>query len=134
MAQRLSEELSEEECWEKLRRRTVGRLAVSVAGTPDIFPVNYRLDNGTVVVKTAPGFKLAAVALGPAVAFEVDQLNEVERSGWSVVLRGEAAEIDRLEELLDADDLNISPWAGGEKSRYIRIVPTSISGRRIPEH
>ncbi len=131
MVQRLMQELTEDECWTKLRRRTVGRLAVSVAGKPDIFPVNYRLDGRTIVVKTAPGFKLAAVTLGPDVAFEVDQLDEAERSGWSVVVHGVASEIERMEELLDADDLELSPWAGGEKARYIRIQPEAISGRSI---
>lgn len=132
MPSRMLEELSVEECWRHLGGRTVGRLAVSVAGKPDIFPVNYRVDDQTLVVKTAPGFKLAAATLSPAVAFEVDHLDEVERSGWSVVVRGVAVELEQMDELLDADDLDLQPWAGGPKTRYIRIEPDEVTGRRIP--
>ncbi len=125
------EELSEDQCWALLADERVGRLAVSVANRPDIFPVNYRLDGSTVVVKTAPGFKLAAATLGTAVAFEVDRLDDEARTGWSVVIHGRASEIQRLEELLDADDLAVDPWAGGKKNHYIRIEPTEVTGRRI---
>ncbi|MGI9594627.1 MAG: pyridoxamine 5'-phosphate oxidase family protein [Acidimicrobiales bacterium] len=125
-------ELSTEECWWHLAEKSVGRLAVSVANRPDIFPVNYRIDGETIVVKTAPGFKLAAATLGSGVAFEVDQLDEAARTGWSVVVHGQATEIERLEELLDADDLEVGPWAAGTKNHYIRINPTAVTGRRVP--
>jgi len=36
--------LSEEECWALLSRRELGRLALTVQGEPDIFPVNYVVD------------------------------------------------------------------------------------------
>lgn len=125
------EDLTEDECWSLLTRHQVGRLAVSIQGSPDIFPVNYRVDGETIVVKTAAGLKLAAAALGKGVAFEVDALDEVRQSGWSVVLRGQATEIEEIEDLLEADRLLVEPWAGGEKNRYLRIAPTVVSGRRV---
>ncbi len=126
------EELSVEECWRHLALKSVGRLAVSIANRPDVFPVNYRLDNETIVVRTAPGLKLAAATLGDAVAFEVDSLDELMQTGWSIVVQGTAREIDGTEELLEADHLHVQPWAGGPKRRYLRIVPDRITGRRIP--
>lgn len=126
------QELSESECWWHLAEKTVGRLAVSIANKPDIFPVNYRIDGETIMVKTAPGLKLAAATLGPGVAFEVDEIDESDRSGWSVVVHGTASEVERLEELLDADDLRVDPWAAGTKNHYIRITPTEVTGRRVP--
>lgn len=125
------ETLSTDECWQLLAKASVGRLAVSIENRPDIFPVNYRLDEETIVVKTAAGLKLAAATLGQGVAFEVDSLNEMAHTGWSVVVRGNAEEIEQLEELLDADRLLIEPWAGGPKNRYLRITPTDIEGRRV---
>ncbi|MGB5759268.1 MAG: pyridoxamine 5'-phosphate oxidase family protein [Acidimicrobiales bacterium] len=124
-------ELSEEQCWWHLAEMTVGRLAVSVANRPDIFPVNYRIDGETIVVKTAPGFKLAAATLGDGVAFEVDKLDESARTGWSVVVHGTAAEVELLEDLLAADDLHVEPWASGSKNHYIRITPSDLTGRAI---
>lgn len=127
-------ELSEERCWELLSRKTVGRLAVAITNHPDIFPVNYRVSSKTIVIQTAEGQKLAASVLGTSVAFEVDALDESSRTGWSIVAKGQAAEPEKLEDYLSAEDLNISPWAEGEKSRYIIITPTMLSGREIPPH
>ncbi|MEM7322038.1 MAG: pyridoxamine 5'-phosphate oxidase family protein [Actinomycetota bacterium] len=126
------QELTEDECWQLLAAKTVGRLAVSIKNKPDIFPVNYRVDNRTVVIKTAPGLKLAASTLGGAVAFEADDIDEAARTAVSVVIRGTATEIERLDELLDAEDLTVEPWAGGSKNRYVRIEPDHVTGRRIP--
>ena len=126
------EELTEDRCWQLLASRSIGRLAVSINNRPDIFPVNYRIDDETIVVLTAPGLKLAAATLGVGVAFEVDELDELRRTGWSVVVHGTAGEIERLEDLMEADELRVEPWADGIKHRYIRIVPTKVTGRRVP--
>ena len=126
------EELSEDQCWQLLASRSVGRLAVSISNRPDIFPVNYRLDDESIVVLTSPGLKLAAATLGSGVAFEVDALDEMRRTGWSVVVHGVATEIEQLEDLMEADELRVEPWADGVKHRYIRIVADSITGRRVP--
>ena len=60
--------LESDESWSLLRSAEVGRLAVSNLDHPDIFPVNYVVDHGTVVFRTAEGTKLAAAVLGTAVA------------------------------------------------------------------
>ena len=67
------ETLSTDECWRLLGEHEVGRLAVSINHHPDIFPVNYRVQDETILVHTAAGLKLAAATLGPAVAFEVEE-------------------------------------------------------------
>lgn len=125
------EELTVDECWAVLGRKSVGRLAVAIDNRPDIFPVNYGVDDGTVVIRTAPGLKLAASILGRGVAFEVDDLDEDRGTGVSVVVHGPAVELEGLEELLEAEQLGVRPWAKGQKDRYIRIDPTEVTGRRI---
>lgn len=125
------ENLTEDVCWNLLATKQLGRLAVSISNQPDIFPVNYRLDDETIVVKSAAGLKLYAATLGEAVAFEVDALDELRQTGWSVVVRGPAFEIERSAELVEAGKLLLEPWAGGERNRYFRITPTQVTGRRI---
>lgn len=124
--------LTPERCWELLSQKTVGRLAVAITNHPDIFPVNYRASDGAIMIRTAEGQKLAAAVLGTSVAFEVDALDEETRTGWSIVVKGQAVEPQRLEDYLSAEDLGIEPWAAGEKNRYIQIVPTEVTGREIP--
>jgi nitroimidazol reductase NimA-like FMN-containing flavoprotein (pyridoxamine 5'-phosphate oxidase superfamily) len=127
------EELTEDQSWRLLAKKSVGRLAVSIGNQPDVFPVNYRIDGGSIVVRTEAGLKLAAAVLGRSVAFEVDAIDEFTHTGWSVVLKGEATEIQGTDELLEAEDLKVEPWAGGPKSRYIRITADTVSGRRVPD-
>lgn len=126
------EELTVDECWNLLAKKTVGRLAISINNHPDIFPVNYRVDNETIVVRSAAGLKLAAATLGTAVAFEVDGLDDMRHTGWSVVLKGPAVELNELGEVFEAEALIVEPWAEGSRERYFRITPAQITGRRIP--
>jgi nitroimidazol reductase NimA-like FMN-containing flavoprotein (pyridoxamine 5'-phosphate oxidase superfamily) len=126
------EVLDEDECWRLLESRTVGRLAVDVGGHPDIFPVNYVIHDRMVVIRTEAGTKLAGAVLGTSVAFEIDEIDESGHSGWSVVVRGRASEPRTVEEEIDVEDLGITPWVGAPKTRWLRIAPLSVTGRRIP--
>lgn len=126
-------ELDEERCWQLLAGKTIGRLAVAVANRPDVFPVNYVVADQTILVRTSTGQKLAAAVLGTAVAFEVDAIDETSHAGWSIVVKGSASEVEKLSDYLDAADLDIDTWAGGYKARYMRITPTEVTGREIPD-
>lgn len=128
------EALSEDECWSLMKKMAVGRLAVSIGGIPDIFPVNYVLDGHSIVVKTAPGTKLAAAVFGEGVAFEVDSVDEDQKVGWSIVIQGTGTEIENLDDLMEAESLDLQPWVDGYKGRFLRIDTDRISGRRIPGH
>ena len=119
------------ECWALLRSAEVGRLAVSIMNRPDIFPVNHIVDHGSLVFRTAEGTKLAAAVLGTAVAYEADGYDAVRGEAWSVVIRGQAVEIERIHELLAATDLPLFPWHASPKGRFVRIEPESITGRRF---
>jgi hypothetical protein len=122
-------------CWALLRQVELGRLAVVVDGTPDIFPVNHFVDHGTLVFRTADGTKLAAALTGAPVAFEADGFDrEAGEAGeaWSVVMKGPASEINDVDELIETFDLPLAPWQGSAKPRFVRISPEQITGRRFP--
>ena len=125
--------LHEPECWSLLETQTLGRLAVAVRNRPDIFPVNYVVDDETIVFRTAPGMKLAALSVSEAgVAFEVDDYDPSTGIGWSVVLWGGAHEVKTLEEVVRVEELPLVPAVPGHKNRWVRIRPTTVTGRRIP--
>ena len=107
-------------CWELLRSSEVGRLAVSLGNHPDIFPVNFIVDHGTVVFRTAEGTKLAAAVLGESVAFEVDGYDAEAGEAWSVVVKGRAVEIERMRDVFDALDLPLFPWHAAPKPCFLR--------------
>jgi hypothetical protein len=118
-------------CWDLLRTREVGRLAVCINGHPDVFPVNYVVDHGSVVFRTNEGTKLAASVLGVAVAFEIDGYDPDLGDAWSVVLKGRAHEVEQLLERFAAADLPLFPWQAGPKYRIVRIEPEDVTGRRF---
>ncbi|WP_115787709.1 pyridoxamine 5'-phosphate oxidase family protein [Arthrobacter silvisoli] len=125
------EVLSPEQCWALLRGVSVGRLAIWVNDHPDIFPINYKVDHGTLVFRTGEGTKLHAALGETPVALEADGVDQDAGIAWSVVVKGEAAGVKLTQELLDTVGLRLFPWQAGRKDAFVRIVPTSISGRRF---
>lgn len=124
-------ELGSAECLALLERQAVGRLAVSISSLPDIFPINFVVDRGCVVFRTAEGTKLAASVLGRGVAFEVDGVDEATGEAWSVIVKGHAVELQRMHERFAAAALPLYPWHASPKHRYVKIDPVQITGRRF---
>jgi nitroimidazol reductase NimA-like FMN-containing flavoprotein (pyridoxamine 5'-phosphate oxidase superfamily) len=118
-------------CLELLRTSEVGRVAVSVNGRPDIFPINFVVDHGTVVFRTNEGTKLSAALVGGDVAFEVDGYDPGAGEAWSVVIKGYAVVFEDMYELFDALDLPLFPWHASKKPWFVRIEPVEITGRRF---
>ena len=66
-------------------------------------------------------------------AFEADDYDERTRSGWSVLVNGRAHAIYEEAEIQRLNRLGLRPWvSAADRPFWIRIRPTTISGRRIP--
>jgi nitroimidazol reductase NimA-like FMN-containing flavoprotein (pyridoxamine 5'-phosphate oxidase superfamily) len=127
------EVISRDECLRLLTEEVVGRLGFVAAGQAEVLPVNYVVDDEAVVFRTAAGTKLDWAARAPVV-FEVDRIDRVTRSGWSVIMRGRAEEVtsfDRVELQTRVAALPLDPWAAGEKRHLVRIRSSAITGRRV---
>ncbi|MEW6153481.1 MAG: pyridoxamine 5'-phosphate oxidase family protein [Actinomycetota bacterium] len=122
-------ELTRDECLELLGGRMIGRVAVAEPGAaPLVVPVNYVLEGESVVFRTDYGSKFRLAVLGEQpVAFEIDGVEPGRRTGWSVLVQGTAHELDEAA----GEALGVEPWAPGRKDRWVRIVPSSLTGRRI---
>lgn len=125
-------EMSVDECWRRLEAETLGRLAVADGSHPDIFPVNYRVWKNRIVIRTEAGTKLAGAVLTGNVAFEIDDVDRADHSGWSVVVSGTAHEPARLEDVVELDDLEFDLWVEAPKSRWLVIEPETVTGRVLP--
>ena len=66
------ERLSEEECVELLRTKTVGRIGLSASSLPFVLPVRYVVDDGRILMRTGQDTRMAAATRDAVVAFEVD--------------------------------------------------------------
>ena len=122
-------ELDDEHSWKLLEATRHGRLVVSVAGEPDIFPVNYLASDRKIYLRTAPGNKLAQLTINSSVLLETDGVLSDE--AWSVVLRGTARVLTNSTELAAVEELGLKSWVPTLKDFYVEIVPTSVSGRHF---
>ncbi|HET9872497.1 MAG TPA: pyridoxamine 5'-phosphate oxidase family protein [Propionibacteriaceae bacterium] len=127
------DELTSAECKQLLERHHFGRLAFldQVGVMPMIIPVNYLYHRDAVIFRTDPGSKLTAAIHNEPVAFEIDGIEEDERVGWSVVIRGHVEDITDEDELEELRQTPLVPYASGAKASYVRVNQRQLSGRRI---
>jgi uncharacterized protein len=123
--------IGEQECLALLEAHVFGRVAISSGPHPAVLPVLYRLFDGDVVFRTAPGEKLIAAVLGQEVVFEIDAMEPSRKTGWSVNVVGHAHKIVNQTELQRVAELGIEPWAGAFRDEYVRIHTARVTGRRI---
>lgn len=123
--------LDREECLLLLGSAVLGRVGVTIGALPVILPVNFRLIGDRIVFRTGVGTKLDAATHHAVVAFEVDDMEPLSHSGWSVVVTGPTREVTdpvALEELARA---NIPKWSHTADERVVEIEAVMVSGRRI---
>lgn len=121
--------LSISECWELLLSDSLGRLALTVGGVIDIYPVNYVAHDAVLTIRTSEGTKLLELTINDHVAFEIDGVGREQ--GWSVVVKGIARILQTTAEIEAAEQLALRPLAPTEKYVWVRIDPVEISGRRF---
>lgn len=126
--------LSREESLALLASKRVGRISVTMRALPTILPVTYVLDAKTesIVFRTGYGTKLYAAGRNSVVAFEIDEIDEATRTGWSVVAIGTASEVTDRQELDRLAQLPLLPWVKTtEMSHTIAIPIVHLAGRRL---
>lgn len=125
-------ELTVDECIELVTAGVVGRAAICTPTGPHVAPVNYAVHEGSIVFRTAPYSVLGSHAWAGDIAFEVDDFDAANQTGWSVVAVGPGemlTDIDDLEEIRWAHDPK--PWADGARPLYVRLRWRELTGRRI---
>jgi nitroimidazol reductase NimA-like FMN-containing flavoprotein (pyridoxamine 5'-phosphate oxidase superfamily) len=123
------ETLDPAECRRLLGRGGVGRLAMRGDQAPEIRPVNYVLRGNLLIFRTGDGSILASARDGEAASFEIDEIDRLEHTGFSVIGRGRLS-------VLPTDDgmlaLPVRPWASGQKDRFVGLSLDHVTGLRIP--
>lgn len=122
--------LEPQECQALLATQRIGRVGLATPA-PMVLPVQYAMFDGDVVFRTAPGEKLIAAVLGRTVAFEIDDFDSSAMTGWSVVVVGTPEEVTDRSELARMQELDLHPWAGELRDRFVRIRTQELTGRRV---
>jgi nitroimidazol reductase NimA-like FMN-containing flavoprotein (pyridoxamine 5'-phosphate oxidase superfamily) len=99
---------------------------------PQVLPVSYALDVGDIVFRTSPYGALSQLRVRTNVAFEIDDIDAEQGTGWSVVARGSAQAVVQARHLerLWSDDGRV-PWAAGTRNLFIAITPRTLTGRIV---
>lgn len=121
--------LTEDDSWEFLRTRSVGRLATAVGGEAEIFPVSFAVGDGVLYFRTRPGTKLVELTVNSRVAFEADEWGETVAT--SVVVKGTARILETDAELAAARATGLVSFQDDDKNVWVSITPTELSGRRL---
>ena len=120
-------------CLRLLAAVSVGRVGFVANGEVVVLPVNFVMDGQAVVFRTASGSKLAGSEDRNAVAFEADNYDDITQSGWSVLVSGRAEVVEDDTEIGRLSRLGLQSWASDlDRPFWIRISPTSVTGRRTP--
>ncbi len=132
--QMVLDEIDRDECLKLLQSQSMGRLAVADHGAypPHIVPVNFIVDGDQVIFRSNFGLKFQLSVLAEhSVSFEADLIDAEGHMAWSVVVQGRA-------ELLSQEEIDalpngswLHPWAPGERKEWVRIVPYTVTGRRV---
>lgn len=128
---RVLAELDREECWRLLRSRSLGRLVYTQAVLPAVVPVSYAVVDEELVVAATPGLKVAAAVRGAVVAFEVDDVDELHRTGWSVTAVGPARLLADPHLAVRLRGAGLVPWAPSPLATYVAISVRMLSGRHL---
>jgi nitroimidazol reductase NimA-like FMN-containing flavoprotein (pyridoxamine 5'-phosphate oxidase superfamily) len=125
------ETLSADECRARLAAGRIGRVVFVDGRGPVALPVNYRVFEGDVVFRTAAISSLLGSSYVDRVGFEVDDVDEERRVGWSVLVTGRVRLVDDPAELRALQELGVTPWAEGPRTQYLRLAVRNITGRRL---
>lgn len=123
--------LSETKCKELLGKHTAGRVGFLAPDGPQILPVTYQYRTNSVVFRTSAAGPMAGLVRRTSVAFEIDAVDEQNKSGWSVLVVGFAEGLTHGRLLTSAWQTGPVPWADGTRNLFIEITPRKITGRSV---
>ena len=124
--------LDRQECLRLLAKVPVGRIVYTRQALPAVLPVNFGLDtDSSVLVRTSATSELVRAVDGVVVAFEADDFNAAEHSGWSVVVTGRATAVTDPAEHERLSRTGPLSWVVTQDWVFLRIEAEMVTGREI---
>ena len=119
-------------CTELLSTQSVGRVAWQGPDGLQILPVTYVYYDGSIVFRTSLDSVLSDLSSSTDVLFEIDEIDQRNHRGWSVVARGRAEAVHEPREVNRLlTDAGVVPWAPGDRNVLIQITPQKVTGRTV---
>ena len=125
----LLEILGEAECLQLLATVPIGRLVITRGGLPAVRLVQYIVDGSTVILAIADPDSRRAAERGDVVAFQVDEVDPVRHTGWSVTTAGHLSTVNPRDALQFRQTLPVR--ALGTDRQLISLAIENLEGRRV---
>lgn len=110
-----------------LSGHTLGRLIERIGDITEVFPVNYWSDGHRIVIRTAPGTKLAGAVIADELLFQTDHVAVDE--AWSVIAHCTARVLEHADEIEQASELSLKPLIPTVKEVFVEFTIGELSGR-----
>ena len=121
-------------CLSLLAAVSVGRVGFTAGGEVLVLPVNFVLDGQSVVFRTASGSSWPAPRTGLPSPSRLITTTTSPNLGGASLISGRAEVVDDDAEIGRLSQLGLHPWVSAvDRPFWIRIRPTSVTGRRTPE-
>lgn len=115
------------ECLRLLDTVPMGRVLYTEEALPAFRLVDFKMCRGAVIIRSRRESRLAAAMRDSVVAFQVEEMTEDLRAGWTVSVVGHVSEVRGRE---DFDAFSAPPlWAPVDS--YFEIAVERITGERI---
>jgi nitroimidazol reductase NimA-like FMN-containing flavoprotein (pyridoxamine 5'-phosphate oxidase superfamily) len=125
------QQLDPAECERLLRLGCFGRLVVTTPEGPEIFPVNYAVQDDAIVVRVSSRGPIARHGDDAEAVFEIDMVDHEYWSGWSVVARGRGTISADLLHDTAPGDRRVRSWVDEDRDCELRLVWHQLTGRRL---
>lgn len=125
------DQLDEPVCRQLLGSVPIGRLGVTDAALPRIFPVHFTVRGDDVVIGSLAGAKVRSAMRGDVVAFEADSYDPVTHEGWCVHVVGVSRLLADEDDVAALDALGFSPWLPHQDRHYFAVRMDAVGGRTL---
>ncbi|WP_144713251.1 pyridoxamine 5'-phosphate oxidase family protein [Curtobacterium pusillum] len=115
--------LDADQCWERLHRTRIARVAFRTEESLEVIPVNYVAETRQLVFATSSNVILDAVRHGREILMEVDEHDGW--TAWSVVAKGTA----HIPDTRHVTAQRIRSMLATPKHATVVLEPTSVTGR-----
>ena len=119
MSQSSATVLDRQTCLTLLATQSLGRLIFTHRALPDVLPVAYRVEAGSVLLRLSFG------------SFEADHIDPLAGTGWSVTIVGRAHELTVPHALLTGAALDLSSWAADARDLFFAVDIEKVTGHQL---
>jgi len=123
--------LDEATCRRLMATAAIGRVGLSIDALPVVLPVGFVVDGDRVLFRTGEGLKLRQALEGAVVCFQVDDVDPIRHTGWSVLVTGHARALRDPDDLARVRRLPLRPWAPVDGDHHVAITIELVSGRGL---